>query len=448
MNPPNIILVVLDTLGKNTLYSQVDQTVAFRKLVEDGVVYKNAIAPSSWTVPSHGSMFTGLYPSEHGVIQKEKNEDLSVVLQRSFDIYDPLSQILRGNGYSTLSFSANLLVSSGTGFEKGFDICEPSDVSKRLEITNREFHELIKFGREGVLANAMDFFKDGNISNLTKLIKLNADLRKYLKELKYPANKDASGVIRKFTQSNKREPFFAFLNFMEAHEPYKKVPIIPINYQEREARKYSLDWFNLKKIRKRQIEYFRAKYRESVHTIDEELSKLLKYLNENSLYDNTMIIITSDHGQAFGENRFIGHGHFLFDELIQIPLLIKYPNSHKYMVSEGYQTLVDIFEFLKSWGNNMQYAFPSRELVFSEVRGMKFPETTPKKYWDQNDNEDRRALFKDRMKIVVNGTRGVVEEFTINGLSSEVGKHKDDARKLIEELEIFVGSNKFNMPVI
>ena len=119
----NVILLVLDTLRKDSIYpyNQNLNTPTIKKLIEDSVVFPNAVSPASWTLPAHGSIFTGKYPSKSGI-----HENLNDIADFSYlmDSYEgkTMSEFFSQNGYNTYSYSQNNLIGGDTGYSRGFHI--------------------------------------------------------------------------------------------------------------------------------------------------------------------------------------------------------------------------------------------------------------------------------------------------------------------------------------
>ncbi|MDA8054954.1 MAG: sulfatase-like hydrolase/transferase, partial [Thermoplasmatales archaeon] len=110
-----------------------DELQNLRELIKDSIYYRNAISPSSWTTPSHVSMFTGLYPSEHKVHETKNLKQSSMVMNQILNFSGKvLPEILRANGYTTYGFVANPNLAPGTGFERGFDYLAFVDMFEEL----------------------------------------------------------------------------------------------------------------------------------------------------------------------------------------------------------------------------------------------------------------------------------------------------------------------------
>ena len=160
------------------------------------------------------------------------------------------------------------------------------------------------------------------------------------------------------------------------------------------------------------------------------------------MYDNTLIILTSDHGQELYENNFYGHGIYLTDELIRIPLIIKYPgNIHS--VNDNVISLTNLKDIIINGFSNFQ----QNQYVFSESYGINVDTSHVQNlngYLERKKNIDirRKAIISNDYKMVIN-QYGFVDELKYKGKNVNVTDYKEIALKLREELDIFIGNEKF-----
>ena len=308
---PNIILIVIDTAradyfsycGRNK-----GKTPNIDLFAEESVNYSNAHSVSPWTLPAHMSIFTGLLPTEHGATWSNYSNPPDMTLMEIFNTpFNPkepdklLGKRLKDMGYTTLGFSANPWISARTGFSQGFDyFCD----TWRLE--NTKFRNLYSsFPKELKTSPAIDWGDAGRSILLYK---------SYIAE---------RGLA---------EPFFLFFNLIDPHFPY---------YPPKEFAKKMCSPLEIKKIYKNRAnelamlagrqcispQTLSASYAAEIYYTDFMIGKLLAFLRDKGIYDNSMIIITSDHGEHLGENGRFSHQLSIKEELLRIPLLIKYPYS-------------------------------------------------------------------------------------------------------------------------
>lgn len=285
--PRNVVLLVIDTLRADhtepyavkSLRQRLPwrgadvQTPRLRALADEGTVFEAAIAPENWTLPSTASLLTGLFPTTHGA-QRERDALSPEVLL--------LPQFLQQQGFRTAGFVANGHVSGPAGFERGWD----------------SFKNYIK---EGVSGRADDVFND------------------------------ALAWIR----ANRGSPFFVYLHTVDPHVPYDP----PGRFLERyDAASYAgpvqpRDTAALlERVKAGQLVLtdrdrvrLQALYKAEVTYHDEALQRFWDGLAAAGLQQDTLLIVTADHGEEFFEHDKVGHGHSLFQELLHVPLLVRFP---------------------------------------------------------------------------------------------------------------------------
>jgi arylsulfatase A-like enzyme len=460
-NSPNIIIILLDTLRKDALgvYGTNTQTSNIDAFPEDAIVYGNCIAPSPWTVPSHASIFTGKYPSEHGVHETEDKKVPQLMQAMNYVKEETLPMFLRKSGYNTFGVSTNPSISPNSGFDLGFNVFEYFDDAGRSPL-EREKLRLASFELGlGSTEAAMRLLVHGKFAKLKELYSVYRDTRKRMKIRNYPFVKSGDQVTNSILDSAIEQPFFLFVNFMEAHEPYTSYEFnkryIPSVY----------DLFGIKSIPQTIMKKIKRQYYLEAQLLDGFFGHLIRYLKANQAYDNSLIIVTSDHGQALKEKQsFYGHGLYLFDEIIEVPLLIKYPYRQNTVSKKDqggnetrdYQSLVGLCSLIKSC---VEEACPSDciltdEVCISESYGyhnsinfMPELEQSGKMQSLRKKLEvPRKAILKDGYKLVVNGLDGGIEEFTYHKKPIDPKERKTVLETILTDLQIFRGTEKFVLP--
>lgn len=349
---PNIILIVCDTLGAKhmSLYGYHRRTTPMleRMVEEDGfTVYTRCFSPAPWTVPAHASLFTGLYPSEHGT------NGHNIFLD---DRIYTFPEILKSMGYTTIGFSNNYLVSKFSGYGKGFD--------QFYEMQNlfieSDFSELEKkiFGLSKRWTKLKAIIADDNRHKLL-LFKFLAN-RFYLKyrNVMYDATpftkRTLSAAKRKIDYAYKvGKSYFVFLNLMQTHERFMPPKEFRETFQPSKLvnPKSFIECF--KEIHayhddrnKESIEFWKARYDEEVLCIDRMLYDFYRDLKVYNKLNNTLFIITGDHGELFGEMGHVEHALNTYNSLIHIPLLIKYPGENKPAFDDRLVQLHDIYALI------------------------------------------------------------------------------------------------------
>lgn len=278
---PNVLIVIMDALRADhvSAYGYQRQTSPeIDRLAREGVLFENAISPSSWSLPSHASLLTGRSPHEHGA---ENSEPKSWIhWEPSLHGYRMLGQALAQEGYRTAAFSGNrVFFTHNNGFGRGFHhfadyFQSPKDAILRT-----------LYGREFV--------------------------RLYLsRHSRYVLHKRADVINTELTEWIDRDhsrPFLAVLNYFDVHDPYGGPGDYP---QPSWGMKTETD-----------------QYDAGVKYTDDYLARLVQDLERRGLARNTIIVITADHGESLGEHGLRTHGRALYWELLHVPLIIWYPQQ-------------------------------------------------------------------------------------------------------------------------
>lgn len=300
---PNVVVITLDTVGARnlSLYGHRRPTSPhLDALAETAVVFDNAISTASWTLPSHASMFTGRW-------HHELSSDYATALDGT---YPTLAEFLGSRGYQAAGFVANLgYVSAETGLSRGFSHYEDYPISV------------------GQAASS---------STLVRTIADNFRLRTLLQNDQHLNRKTADQVnaeALRWLDRERSRPFFLFLNYFDAHDPYLPPP--PFNTRFGPGRKQGMHsplhhWLykptdSMTDFDKSRIQEETDAYDGAIAYLDDRLNKLFDSLKQRGLWDNTLLIITADHGEEFGEHRVFEHGYSLYFPAIHVPLLVSFP---------------------------------------------------------------------------------------------------------------------------
>jgi arylsulfatase A-like enzyme len=271
----NVILISIDTLRADHLgcYGYHRNTSANIDLFSrDCILFKNAIAQAPSTLPSHASMFTSVIPPHHGAYYAYRRAVPAKL--------DTLAEVMQRHGYGTVSYNGGGQVAAIFGMDQGFDVYESME---------------------------LDF--------------------------KHPVLKAINWI-----EENPDRKFFMFLHSYEVHHPYTPGPehlaLFEQDYAgqlpEREISGQLLEKINEKEmeITEEDGQHIINTYDAEIHSMDEAFGKLIAFLKEKDLYEDTLIVFTSDHGEEFGEHGQWGwHSHTLYDELLKVPLLVKLPQT-------------------------------------------------------------------------------------------------------------------------
>lgn len=339
---PNIVLIVLDThrYDRLSLYGYHRNTSPhIDDFARRAAVFQNGIAPAQWTIPVHASIFTGEYPSTHQALQAHSLLDSR---------FDTLARLLSLNGYQTTGFCNNPLVGIlKNGLKRGFhtfyNYCGvvPSvpDSSNRLPAPldklwgwyTQQLRKL-SYPIQNLFAHSDFWFQ---LSLHPWLVPLWSNLGNFKG---HTANsiRDTTRFLEQKQTGDK--PQFVFLNLMETHLPYAPPDTFidkfaPYFREEQVARRF-LRRYNVETLRwllpleeplpELEQRVLNDLYDVEVHYQDHLLGRLLERLDRA---ENTLTIIVADHGEGIGEHRFVGHSFVAYEELVHVPLIIKFPGG-------------------------------------------------------------------------------------------------------------------------
>ncbi len=307
---PNVLLIVMDTVRAESLslygYGR-PTTPQLERLAKKGVRFDWAISTAPWTTPSHASMFTGRWPHD-------LSSDWRTMELKPLDTsYPTIAEELRNSGYLTAGFVANMeYCGYETGLNRGFTHYEDYPFSVG----------------EVVVSSSLGRF----IANSPKL----RTLTEYHELASY---KSAADVNESFLgwlgRQDQERPFFAFLNYFDAHEPYLPPKPFEARLGSVTPRNNSLiqHWRNHQAKRAdkedmsaQEIEAELYAYEGSIAYIDQQLGILFDALEKRDVLQNTLVILTSDHGEQFGEHGLFEHVNSLYLPLLHVPLVIIFPS--------------------------------------------------------------------------------------------------------------------------
>ncbi len=402
-----------------SLYNKDTTTPSIEYLARDSIIYNNAISPAPWTVPAHASIFTGKYLNEHKLHETLNEKDTHLFGRMNNVKYRTISEILKQQGYNTIGLSANPQISPGSGFDRGFNtFIHVENYYDSILRNSLNYHEDKK--KVDMIIN---YFKQNGLSQTLNLYKIYKLWSNSSNAIFY--EKGGYSITETINNLSLTEPFFLFLNFMEMHEPY--LPHEPNGIE---------NFINDKMMNKSKINLIKQAYFRMPTLLDRYIGIIIKFLKNNGIYENTDIILTSDHGQRITQDYF-GHGYFLTDDLIRVPLIVK--NGKSKIVNHVVST-TGIIDLIKSSIQEDNYIHIN-DTVFSEAYGFAQDVTMLKNY---HKNElSRIAIFKSNYKLVINN-KGKIEEFKKNYKDIEDYKSKKNILEdLLSEIDIFKGNDKF-----
>ncbi len=391
-NAPNVLLVILDTVRAHSLglYGHDRPTTPeLERIAGQGVRFDRAYAPSSWTLPSHASMFTGRLPHE-----------LTADWRRPLDAtYPTLAEYFAERGYLTAGFVANMgYCGWETGLARGFQRYEDHPVSLRQLVV------------ESTIL--------GRIVNHPRV-------REWVGTDENFVRKRASDVNGRFlgwleSTASTGRPFFAFLNFYDAHGPYEPPEPFRSRLASGEPRgrlsplhRWNADPFGPVPDPETIRQELEA-YEGSIAYLDHEIGRLMDELAARGDLDETILVIASDHGEEFGEHGVYDHGNSLYLEGLWVPLVIRYPpRAPAGRIVDRPVGLADLPATIAELASPGEvHAFPGASLarawtdgapatvdpVLSEIsRAPRLPE------WFPVSRGDMKSVVDDRWHYILNG---------------------------------------------
>lgn len=315
---PNIVVVVLDTTRfDDALDSSIAPTLV--DIGTAGTTMTQAISTAPWTLPAHASMVTGTYPSKHGAHSDH---------ERLGDSLPTLPEILQNAGYKTACVSNNTWLSRESGFDRGFDTFE-----QMWQVVQSEtaLSELVDVTEESRLKAVGRRLSEGNpLANVANIL-----YRLVMSQRSdYGGERTTSWVADWLTAQAgpSGPPFFLFVNYLEPHlsyEPPQRLAerFLPAGYTYEEAMEIPQQpWEYLAEkvtLEERELEALRGLYRAEVAYADEQLAKIKRRLIETGQWEDTVLLVTADHGENIGHHGMLDHQYCLYDSLVHVPFVVQ-----------------------------------------------------------------------------------------------------------------------------
>lgn len=345
---PDIVFLVLDTqrVDRLSCYEYAQETSPhLDAIAADATLFRRAYSTAQWTVPSHSSMFTGVYPSVH------RTQHSDSILPRSLPT---LAERLRAGGYFTAAYCNNPLVGVvNNGLRRGFYSflnysgwlsSRPNQAGMPLTLFGR-YRQGFKRLLAGALNRAQDSFARSDFLLWFAFTPLMVPFWQTALSFKGNTAKslsDAADLLVNRRGVKEGQPIFSFINLMGTHAPYHPQRryierFAPDVVRDAEARKY-LRRFNgdvfgwLAPIADTMPEQHKSTldgiYNAEVANQDEHLGTFFNRLRESGALDRTLFVICADHGEHLGEKQLIGHSFSVYNELTHVPLIIRDPSDN------------------------------------------------------------------------------------------------------------------------
>jgi len=427
------------------------------KIASEGTLYENAISAAPWTLPSHASIFTGLYPSEHNTHSRHAFLDPK---------YPTIAENLTQLGYTTVGFSNNPYVSAFYGLSRGFNEFELIGLDKRFFKNNTlDIQSFLRNSSCRGIKRYLEFIKailhEGNpLKNIFNVIYIKFQNNKIKRFLGDDGAHITNKKIKSWIKRNYNNmPFFIFVNYIECHVPYSP----PFEYRKnkltfwRDLRiNQDSNGYNFKqfKLSDKEFKILESLYDAELEYLDHRIGEIYRFLSEEGILDDTVIIITSDHGENIGDHGLFGHILSVHDTVVHVPLIIRYPEifpagkrvKQRVQSHDIFKTIMDIVDknndikghslLVESIENN-----PDR-IIISELMGLnvavdlskaqeKYPDVDVYAY-----DFGLKAVYLDKYKYIKHLDNGQNELYILSEDPDErknVIKEHPDLAKILDE---------------
>jgi arylsulfatase A-like enzyme len=292
---PNIVLVSIDSLRHDHLHCagyERETTPTVDRLAQEGVRFESAVSTTSWTLPAHAALFTGLYDSSHGLVDNG---------QRLAPELTTLAESLAAEGYHTAGFFGGPYLHDTFGLGDGFEVWQSCMTAIPDDLGDAEMRD-------------------------------ESRARKGLSHRDVTGPRTLEEVTRWADTRPKDRPFFLFVHLWDVH--YDFIPPPPYDRLFDPDYRGSISGAGFmenpavnRKMDPRDLAHLVALYDGEIRFTDEILGKILEVLRARGMQDDTLTVITADHGEEFFEHGSKGHQKTLFDEVVRVPLVLHWPGQ-------------------------------------------------------------------------------------------------------------------------
>lgn len=330
----NLILITMEAWREDDFNDSLMGSLS--RWSEEALVFEKAYSPAPWTLPSFASMMSGYYPGQLGVSTTDYSVDEIKYGGRLVEEVETLAERLGSEGYLTQGFLTNEWLSRERGFGQGMEGVVQLEVQRPYHYV---FHgkdmSLVQWykrlGLEKEVIKGWDF-----LVGEASLHKWGTDAEQVV------------GLGRNWLLKEPVEPFFLWMHLMDPHAPYQPEerygPEATEVAEEKIRELQELRPLDREKIRWREIDkkVYKELYQGELKYVDENLvSRFLKRVEEWGYLDDSVVVITSDHGEEFWEHGGLGHATTLYDEQVRVPLMVRAPEQ-KPDIRDDVVSLVDL----------------------------------------------------------------------------------------------------------
>jgi len=400
---PNVVFLLIDTLRADYIsaYDEMEiKTPHMDSLANDGVLFTQNYAQASWTRPSGVSIFSSRIPSGHSTqIKAAAAPDESVFF----------TEVLYDAGIRTAGLANNINLTATFNLDQGYDAFVYTEPEYPL------------YGSESVFG--LTLYKV-----LEKLAsRFGSESNRTVQSYYQPADTLIS-LSKSFLENNSSDPWMLYLHLMEPHDPYFEHPILKGSGAEYSGLAYGRKEHEHPDTK--DLDLILDLYRQEVEFLDLKIGEFLEYLKQQKLYDNTMIVLVSDHGEEFHEHGGFWHGTTLYDEVLRVPLIIKLPKSELAGSKVPWQVRsIDIAPTITAALNLKADPSWEGQNLFSEAARLAMTNPQP----NSQDCQSLREHPMDRIVIAENNFEGnILSSIRLKGFKYILA-NKDNNRNLAPE---------------
>ena len=383
---PSALLIIVDTLpaGHSSAYGYSRQTTpSLEALAKEGVRFEHAISASPWTLPALASILTGTLPSRHqaGIHLDPWTMDDRRLATMSENIVN-LAEVFRQKGYATAGFFENPFAHPGYGLNRGFDVYD---------------------------------YAPGDNLTIRRADMVSATASRWL-----------------LTRERKNQPFFMTVHYFDPHlaydPPLQFMAVYVYGYQGKLTPPYDPPPEEFKKMKFGEIKpspedraFIQGLYDAEVAFTDSQIGAFLDFLRKEGLYDNTLIIVTGDHGEEFWEHGGFEHGHSLYHELLEVPLIIKFPRGKwAGAVVKEPVSLMDLFPTIMEYlGWPVPFAVDGRSFLSTSETHFQFPPRSSIISENLHYGPEKQSIYCGAYKLIINRATGRLELYNVNSDPAE-----------------------------
>jgi arylsulfatase A-like enzyme len=439
----NIVLVTMDTARAQNFscYGYEGESTPFLdRIAKENVKYEHAVTQAPWTLPSHSSIFSGEYITNHGNVSKDGD----------FAEIDSFTDELSDKGYTTIALSNIAYLTEEFNFDQLFDEFEYIGGKSVFE-DSEIIQKALEGEKKGVWDSTADKYTDLLVSSLKErnfkdLVEgFHYAFGKYLFKKDDGAEKTNQRALKRLKDVS--EPFFLFLNYMEPHAPYR--PPFPYSHRFQESK---LAWKKLldasshevhryasqeKEVPEKLMRIQEALYTGEISYLDSKLEELHNQIQEE--YPGTVFIFTSDHGEYFGEKGLVNHFGNVHEPVTHVPLVEKLPGEVDKNVG-GSVELRKLHDHVLALADGETKPMESVEKPVTEYYGassslFEIPDNFTEEDMEYLDAY-KAASYLENTKLIRHST-GKEEVLTL--LSEKDSEKEQDARKLVSVIREKVG---------